>query len=156
MLTYPNTQIHSCQLQPSVQELLYSVPNFPTTPKRSPAQAVAAPSVAEEVTPQRENLLPKKEPPLQPSHSINKIRDPSSPGPGACGWGRRKEAGRGAHSTAVPARLGNIEVKRAPSSSPGQRSPPQLFPPLYSAACSDNCAKTTLCHRASSCHLCGS
>lgn len=86
--------------------------------------------------------MPKKEPPLQPSHYTNKIRDPSSPGPGACGWGRRKEAGRGAHSTAVPARLGNGEVKRAPSSSPGQRSPPQLFPPLYPEVCSDNCAKT--------------
>lgn len=46
------------------------------------------------------------------------------------------------HSTAVPARLGNGEVKRSPSSSPGQRSPPQLFPP-HPATCSDNCAKTT-------------
>lgn len=134
--------------------LLYYVPIFPTTPKGDQPRAVAAPSLAEEVSPQRENILPKKEPTLQHSHYINKIRCPSSPGPGACGWGRRKEAGRGATALLSLPGLGMERLK-------GLLLPPQ-DKDLH-LSCSHHIQQLVQtivqrpCHRASSCgHLCGS
>lgn len=121
-------------------------------PKRRPAQAIAAPSLAEEVSPQRESILPKKEPALQHSLYINKIRHPSSPGTGACGWGRRKEAGRRATALLSLPGLGMERLK-------GLLLPPQDKD--FHLSCSHHIQRLVQtivqrpCHRASSCHLCG-
>lgn len=52
-----------------------------------------------------------KEPALQHSHYINKIRCPSSTAPRVCGQGRGKEAGRGATAQLSRPRWGTGRLK---------------------------------------------
>lgn len=77
------------------------------------------------------------------------------PSPQGLWLGQGEGSWEGNHSTVVPAGLGNREVKRAPSSSPGQRSPPRLFPPCPATHLDNVFLQRAHCG-ASSCHFHGS
>ena len=96
-----------------------------------------------------------KEPTLQHSHYINKIRCPSSPAPRACGRGRGKEAGRGGTARRSLPGLGTGRLKGLLLPPQDKDLPSWLFPP-HPATFSDNGSLQRVCCRASCCHLHGS